>query len=46
MSDKTLHALAANKPTTLLAFGNTYGIGEHKCNTYGVRFIEVIKKYV
>lgn len=46
MSDKTLHALAVNKPTTLLAFGNTYGIGEHKCNTYGARFIEVIKKYV
>ena len=35
MSDKSLHALATDMPTTLSAFGNTYGIGEHKCNTYG-----------
>ena len=45
MSDKTLHALATNKPTTLLAFGNTFGIGEHKRDNYGKRFIEVIKQY-
>lgn len=45
MSDKTLHALATDMPTTLSAFGNTFGIGEHKRDTYGERFIEVIKQY-
>lgn len=25
--------------------GNTFGIGEHKRDTYGKRFIEVIKQY-
>ena len=45
MSDKTLHALATDMPTTLEAFGNTFGIGEHKRDTYGRRFIEVIKQY-
>ena len=46
MSDKSLHALATDMPTTLSAFGNTYGIGEHKCNTYGERFIGLIQQYV
>jgi hypothetical protein len=32
-------------PTTLVAFGNTFGIGEHKRDTYGERFIAVIKEY-
>ena len=45
MSDKTLHMLATDMPTTLEAFGNTFGIGEHKRDTYGKRFIEVIKQY-
>ena len=45
MSDKTLHALATDMPTTLSAFGNTFGIGEHKRDTFGRRFIEVIKQY-
>ena len=45
MSDKTLHALATDMPTTLAAFGNTFGIGEHKRDTYGERFIAVIKPY-
>ena len=46
MSDKSLNALATDMPTTLSAFGNTYGIGEHKCNTYGERFIGLIQQYV
>ena len=46
MSDKSLHALATDMPTTLSAFGNTNGIGEHKCNTYGERFIGLIQQYV
>ena len=45
MSDKTLHALATDMPTTLSDFGNTFGIGEHKRDTYGERFIEVIKPF-
>jgi ATP-dependent DNA helicase RecQ len=45
MSDKTLHALATDMPTTLAAFGNTFGIGEHKRDTYGERFIAVIKQF-
>ncbi len=45
MSDKTLHALATDMPTTLEAFGNTFGIGEHKRDTYGKRFVEVIQQY-
>lgn len=46
MSDKTLHALATEKPTTLNAFGNIYGIGEYKLKTYGKRFVDVIKDYL
>lgn len=46
MSDKTLHALATEKPTTLNAFSNIYGIGEYKQKTYGKRFIDVIKNYL
>ena len=45
MSDKTLHALATDMPTTLSSFGNTFGIGEHKRDTYGERFIAVIKQF-
>ena len=46
MSDKTLHALATDMPTTLSSFGNIHGIGEHKRDTYGERFIALIKQYV
>ena len=46
MSDRSLHALATNRPTTLEAFGNTFGIGEHKRDTYGQEFVSVIKEYV
>lgn len=46
MSDKTLHALATEKPTTLNDFGNIYGIGEYKLKTFGKRFVDVIKEYV
>ena len=45
MSDKTLHALATDMPITLVSFGNTFGIGEHKRDTYGERFIAVIKQF-
>lgn len=45
-SDKVLHALATIKPTTLEQFGNISGIGEHKKQKYGSRFITLIQKFV
>ena len=45
LSDRSLHHLATEKPTTLAAFGNTFGIGEHKRDMFGEQFIEVIKEY-
>jgi len=45
-SDKVLHSLATIKPTTLEQFGNISGIGDHKRGKYGMRFIELIKKFV
>ncbi len=45
-SDKVLHSLATIKPTTLEQFGNIAGIGEHKKQKYGSRFIAIIQKYV
>lgn len=46
MSDKTLHALAANKPRTVSDFGNIHGIGEYKRNVYGRRFVDVINAHI
>ena len=42
LSDKSLHALASEKPTDLFLFGNTYGIGEHKKTQFGERFVDLI----
>lgn len=46
LSDKSLHSLASSKPTTILEFGNAYGIGQYKCKAYGERFVALIKDYV
>ena len=46
LSDRSLHQLAATKPTTLTAFGNCYGVGTHKRDTFGAAFIAVIKEYI
>ena len=46
LSDRSLHHLAAERPTNLIDFGNTFGIGEHKRDTFGEEFIRVIKDYV
>ena len=46
ISDKVLHALATIKPTTIEQFGNISGIGEHKKEKYGNRFVALIQKYV
>lgn len=45
-SDKVLHSLATIKPITLEQFGNISGIGEHKKQKYGNRFVALIQKYV
>ena len=45
-SDKVLHSLATIKPTSLEQFGNVSGIGEHKKNKYGERFVAQIRKYI
>lgn len=42
LSDKSLRALATEKPTNLFLFGNTYGIGEHKKVQFGERFVDLI----
>ena len=43
--DKTLHILAKVKPTTLNEFGNIFGVGEHKKEIFGNRFVELIRQY-
>ena len=45
-SDKVLHSLATIKPTTMEQFSNISGIGEHKKQKYGTRFLALIQKYV
>jgi len=45
-SDKVLHHLATVKPVTLEQFGFISGIGEHKRQKYGSRFIALIQKFL
>ena len=44
LSDKTLHQLATQCPTTLEEFGMVNGIGEYKKERYGKEFVEMIKQ--
>ena len=46
LSDKTLHLLVAQRPTTIEEFGMVNGIGDYKKDRYGKEFVEVIKKHV
>ena len=46
LSDKSLHELAAMRPTTLEAFGMIHGIGDFKVKKYGETFIRAIKSYM
>ena len=43
---KLFEALRALRMTSLEQFGNILGIGEHKKQKYGERFVALIKKYV
>lgn len=44
MSDKVLHLLATQRPTTIEAFGRINGIGEYKKKKYGKAFVELIRQ--
>ena len=45
-SDKVLHTLATQKPTTIERFGFIPGVGDHKRQKYGQRFTALIQKFV
>ena len=46
LTDKTLHLLAAQRPTTIEAFGTVSGIGDYKKEKYGEVFVEAIKNFL
>ena len=46
LSDKTLHQLAIQQPTTLEEFGKVNGIGEYKKEKYGRDFVELINFFL
>lgn len=46
LSDKVLHSLAAEKPTTIEEFGHISGIGEFKKVHYGKVFTDTIRNYL
>ena len=46
MSDKVLHLLAVQRPTTLEAFGNISGISDYKKKKYGAAFVKLIRHFV
>ena len=46
LSDKTLHALAQRRPTTLDDFGEISGIGQYKKDTLGERFTALIREHL
>lgn len=46
LSDKTLHLLVAQRPTTIEEFGMVNGIGDYKKDRYGKEFVEIIKKHI
>jgi len=46
LSDKTLHLLALQRPTTLEEFGMVSGIGEYKKGKYGKDFVEAIRNFL
>ncbi len=44
-SDKVLHVIATEKPTTRIQFGTLYGVGERKTELYWRQFTSLIKKW-
>lgn len=45
-SDKTLKAMAHDKPTSKLAFSSVFGVGDMKTERYWKRFTDLIKRNV
>ena len=45
-SDKSLHAMATEKPTTQPEFGIIYGVGDVKCQKYWRPFTAAIRDYL
>ena len=45
-SDKSLTAMATEKPTTQAEFGILYGVGEVKCQKYWRPFTAAISEYL
>lgn len=45
LSDKVLHLLAVQRPTTLEAFGNVSGISDYKKRKYGTAFVKLIRRF-
>lgn len=45
-SDKTLKAMAHDKPTSKLAFSSVFGVGDMKTERYWKRFTDLIKRIV
>jgi ATP-dependent DNA helicase RecQ len=43
--DKTLHEIAARRPTTRAAFSEISGVGDKKNERYGAAFIKIIMEY-
>lgn len=46
LSDRSLHDIAAKKPTSVDSFGRCFGVGEHKKETLGRRFVNEVKRYM
>lgn len=44
-SDNSLLDMVEKKPTTLDAFLEITGVGQHKCDHYGLRFLKVIRQF-
>ncbi|MBO5016766.1 MAG: DNA helicase RecQ [Bacteroides sp.] len=46
LTDKTLHLLATQRPTTIEEFGTISGIGEYKKEKYGKDFVDAINNFL
>lgn len=46
LTDKTLHLLAVQRPTTIEEFGKVSGIGEYKKDRYGKDFVDAINRFL
>ena len=45
-SDNTLHDMVRQKPQTMEEFLDVSGVGQHKLNHYGLRFLKALRDYL